>query len=124
MNIFEQQSNEFQQRHIGPNSEDLLSMLKTIGVNELETLISQTVPDNIRIKQPLNIPDAISEFEYLSRLKSVAAKNKVYKNFIGQGYYGTITPSVILRNNFGLIGRIRDGTPSIRPIRPKFLKVD
>ena len=111
MNIFEQQSNEFQQRHIGPNSEDLLSMLKTIGVNELETLISQTVPDNIRIKQPLNIPDAISEFEYLSRLKSVAAKNKVYKNFIGQGYYGTITPSVILRNIFENPGWYTQYTP-------------
>jgi len=111
MNIFEQQSNEFRQRHIGPNNEDLLSMLKTIGVNELETLISQTVPDNIRIKQPLNIPDAISEFEYLSQLKSVAAKNKVFKNFIGQGYYGTITPSVILRNIFENPGWYTQYTP-------------
>ena len=111
MNIFVQQSTEFQQRHIGPNMEDMLSMLKTIGVNELETLISQTVPDNIRIKQPLNIPDAISEFEYLTQLKSVATKNKVYKNFIGQGYYGTITPSVILRNIFENPGWYTQYTP-------------
>ncbi len=111
MNIFEQQSAEFQQRHIGPNSQELTSMLKTIGADQLETLIGKTVPDSIRLKESLKTPDAISEFDYLTQLKAVAAKNKVYKNFIGQGYYGTITPSVILRNIFENPGWYTQYTP-------------
>jgi len=96
MNLFEQQSAEFQGRHIGPDALDTKLMLETIGAASLEELISKTIPASIRIKEELNIPAAISEFEYLSELKKVAAQNKVYQNYIGQGYYGTITPSVIL----------------------------
>jgi glycine dehydrogenase len=100
MNLFEKQQNEFSGRHIGPNQAEATAMLKEIGVNSLEALISKTIPDAIRIKSDLDVPSAISEFEYLNELKKIAAKNKVFKSFIGQGYYDTITPSVILRNVF------------------------
>lgn len=111
MNLFEQQSAEFQTRHIGPNDADTASMLKTIGIGSLEELISKTIPDSIRIKKPLGIPSAISEFTYLTELKKTASKNKVFKNYIGQGYYGTITPSVILRNIFENPGWYTQYTP-------------
>ena len=100
MNLFEKQQHEFSGRHIGPNKAETLLMLQAIGVNSLEELISKTIPDDIRIKESLDTPPAISEFEYLNGLKKVAAKNKVFKSYIGQGYYDTITPSVILRNVF------------------------
>ena len=111
MNLFDQQSTEFQRRHIGPNAGDTQLMLQTIGSASLDELISKTIPDSIRIKNELNIPAAVSEFEYLAELKKVAAKNKVYKNYIGQGYYGTITPSVILRNIFENPGWYTQYTP-------------
>ena len=111
MNVFDQQSTEFQRRHIGPNPGDTKLMLETIGSSTMEELISKTIPDSIRIKNELNIPAAISEFEYLAELKKLASKNKVYKNYIGQGYYGTITPSVILRNIFENPGWYTQYTP-------------
>ncbi len=111
MNLFEQQSTEFQRRHIGPNAEDTRKMLATIGVASMDELIGKTVPDSIRIKGDLNIPAAISEQQYLDELKKVAVKNKVYKNYIGQGYYGTITPNVILRNIFENPGWYTQYTP-------------
>ncbi len=111
MNLFEQQSTEFQRRHIGPNAGDAQAMLKTIDVQTMDELVSKTVPDAIRIKKPLDLPAAISEFEYLGELKKAASKNKVYKNYIGQGYYGTITPSVILRNIFENPGWYTQYTP-------------
>jgi len=111
MSLFQQQSNEFHGRHIGPNAKDTKLMLQTIGVNSLEELISKTIPDSIRIKEPLDIPAAVGEYEYLSDLKAVAAKNKLYKTHIGQGYYGTITPSVILRNIFENPGWYTQYTP-------------
>ena len=100
MNLFEKQQNEFSGRHIGPGKEETKQMLSEIGVASLDELIRKTIPDAIRIKTPLEIPPAISEFEYLTELKKTAAKNKVFKSYIGQGYYDTITPSVILRNVF------------------------
>ncbi len=100
MNLFEKQQNEFSGRHIGPNKTETTAMLSEIGVNTLEELIGKTIPDGIRIKTNLDVPAAISEFEYLNELKKVAAKNKIFKSYIGQGYYDTITPSVILRNVF------------------------
>ena len=111
MSLFQQQSNEFHGRHIGPNAKDTKLMLQTIGVNSLDELISKTIPDSIRIKEPLAIPAAIGEYEYLSDLKIVAAKNKLYKTYIGQGYYGTITPTVILRNIFENPGWYTQYTP-------------
>ena len=111
MSLFNQQSNEFHGRHIGPNEKETAAMLETIGMDSLETLISKTIPDSIRIKENLEIPAAISEFEYLTELKKVAAKNKLFKTYIGQGYYGTITPSVILRNVFENPGWYTQYTP-------------
>lgn len=111
MNLFQQQNTEFQRRHNGPNSTDTAAMLQTIGVQSVEELISKTVPASIRLQQPLNLPEAISEYEYLQSLKEIAAKNKLYKTYIGQGYYNTITPSVILRNIFENPGWYTQYTP-------------
>ena len=111
MNIFEKQQNEFSHRHIGPTEQEKDAMLATIGASNLEELISKTIPDAIRIKTDLEVPAAISEYEYLSELKKVAAKNKVFKSYIGQGYYDTITPSVILRNLFENPGWYTQYTP-------------
>jgi glycine dehydrogenase len=86
-------------------------MLEVIGVNDLDTLIHETVPDNIRMKRELNIPEALSEYEYLKDLAKIAAKNKVFRSYIGQGYNGTITPSVILRNIFQNPGWYTQYTP-------------
>lgn len=100
MSLFESQSKEFQRRHNGPNENQTKEMLKTIGVNSLDELIDRTVPSGIRMDHELNLPPAMSEAEYLSHIKEVSLKNKIFKNYIGQGYYDTITPSVILRNIF------------------------
>lgn len=89
---------QFQSRHIAPNEADTAKMLKTIGVNSLDELIAQTVPDRIRLKKPLNLPPAKSEFDYLTTLKQTSLKNKVFKSFIGKGYYDVIVPGVIQRN--------------------------
>ncbi len=88
----------FIHRHIGIKSKDLAEMLKTTGVSSLDELIEQTLPDNIRLSQPLDLPEGLTEYEYLQHIKEIASKNKVFKSYIGLGYYGTITPSVIIRN--------------------------
>lgn len=88
----------FENRHIAPNADDTKKMLETVGVNTLDQLIEETVPAKIRLKNPLNLPQAQSEFDYLNNLKITASKNKIFKSFIGQGYYDTITPGVIQRN--------------------------
>ncbi len=111
MNLFQSQATGFQRRHIGPNEADTNEMLKTIGVSSMEDLVSKTVPQGIRLQNPLNLPAAISEQEYLTDLKAVAAHNKVFKTYIGQGYYNTITPSVILRNVFENPGWYTQYTP-------------
>ena len=112
MNLFEEQQHEFASRHIGTNNEhDTNEMLKTIGAGSLDELISKTVPSSIRLKNPLKLPVAQSEFEYLTELKKIASKNKVFKTYIGQGYYNTITPSVILRNVFENPGWYTQYTP-------------
>src|SRR5882757_5906958 len=100
MNLFEKQQNEFTQRHIGSNNEETAEMLDTIGVSSLDELIDNTVPPSIRLEEPLHTAGPISEYEYLAELKKTAALNKVCKSYIGQGYYNTIVPSVILRNLF------------------------
>lgn len=111
MNLFEQQQYEFAGRHIGPNNDETRLMLNRIGVDNLDDLIGKTVPASIRMKKPLKLPKAQTEFEYLDELKKIAAKNKVYKSYIGQGYYNTITPSVILRNVFENPGWYTQYTP-------------
>ena len=88
----------FSRRHIGPSTSELNNMLQTIGVNSIEDLLSQTIPDKIRLKTDLNIPDAISEMEFLKEIKKFSSLNKNFKTYIGLGYHDTFTPSVIQRN--------------------------
>ena len=88
----------FEGRHIAPNETDTTSMLKVTGAATLDELIEQTIPKKIRLKAPLNLPAAKSEFAYLRDLKQTASKNKVFKSYIGQGYYDVIVPGVIQRN--------------------------
>ncbi|MEO8822400.1 MAG: aminomethyl-transferring glycine dehydrogenase [Ginsengibacter sp.] len=111
MNLFEKQSSEFTLRHIGPDENETREMLATIGVGSLEELIDNTVPAGIRLAKKLDVPGPMSEFEYLSELKTIANKNKVFKSYIGQGYYDTIVPSVILRNLFENPGWYTQYTP-------------
>jgi glycine dehydrogenase len=111
MNLFELQSQEFTHTHIGIAEEETGEMLKTVGVNSIEELIGKTVPSSIRMKHELNLPDAMSEYEYLQHIKNISLKNKIFKNYIGQGYYDTITPSVILRNVFENPGWYTQYTP-------------
>ncbi len=111
MNLFEQQQNEFTQRHIGPNTEETDAMLKTVGVASLEELIEKTVPSSIRMAEPLTTAGPISEYEYLAELKKTASLNTVCKSYIGQGYNNTIVPSVILRNVFENPGWYSQYTP-------------
>jgi len=91
-------TNEFQRRHIGPNQNDLAIMLEAIGVDSLDALIEQTIPTSIRLDRPLNLPSAMSEYEFLSHLRTIAAKHSPFKSYIGRGYYNCITPTVIQRN--------------------------
>lgn len=91
-------SNDFINRHNGPREDEIAKMLDVIGVQDLDTLIDQTVPQRIRLPKPLNLPDGMNEWEYLSHLKELGAKNKLYKSYIGLGYYPSITPGVIQRN--------------------------
>ncbi|HXR84254.1 MAG TPA: hypothetical protein VN722_08095, partial [Hanamia sp.] len=111
MNLFEKQSSEFATRHIGPDETETNQMLATIGVGSLDELIDKTIPAGIRLQKKLDIAEPISEFEYLTQLKKIANKNKVFKSYIGQGYYDTITPSVILRNLFENPGWYTQYTP-------------
>ena len=101
----------FETRHIGPNAEELQAMLRVIGADTLDQLIDETVPANIRTQAPLNLPEAQSEFDFLNELQETAALNKLYRSYIGLGYYGTITPSVILRNIFQNPGWYTQYTP-------------
>ncbi|SIO05841.1 aminomethyl-transferring glycine dehydrogenase [Chitinophaga niabensis] len=111
MNLLNTFKNEFIGRHIGSNDAETTEMLSKIGISTLDELIDKTVPAAIRMKSDLDIPEAISEFAYLSQLKDISLKNKVFKNYIGQGYYDTITPSVILRNIFENPGWYTQYTP-------------
>ncbi len=88
----------FLRRHVGPSSKDIEEMLKVINAPSLDALIDQTVPKQIRVKKPLQLPAAKGESELLAELKSIADQNQVFKSFIGAGYYDTATPGVILRN--------------------------
>ena len=89
---------KFVDRHIGPDNDEINEMLKTIGVESLEKLISETIPSNIRLSEKLNLDDPVTEFRFLENLKKIAAKNKVFKSYIGMGYYPTRVPAVVRRN--------------------------
>ncbi len=88
----------FANRHLGPREKDVEQMLETLGVASMDELIGATIPPGIRLEQPLTLPDALSESRALIDLRELANKNKVFRSFIGMGYYGCITPSVIQRN--------------------------
>ncbi|UCG26788.1 MAG: aminomethyl-transferring glycine dehydrogenase [Bacteroidales bacterium] len=88
----------FEARHNGISGKDLDPMLEKIGVGSLDELMEKTIPPSIRLDKPMDLPDGISEFEYINRIRDIAARNKVFRSFIGMGYYGTILPAVIQRN--------------------------
>ncbi|QDH78125.1 aminomethyl-transferring glycine dehydrogenase [Echinicola soli] len=89
---------KFEDRHNGPSANDVSEMLAKIGAASIDELIDQTIPKAIQLDNPLNLPEAKSEAAFLKDFRKMAAKNKIYKSFIGLGYYDTITPGVILRN--------------------------
>ncbi len=89
---------QFQTRHIGPDQDEQAMMLQVIGLKSIEDLIEKTIPNSIRLKNELNLPQPLTEMELLHNLKEIGAKNKVFKSYIGQGYYDCVTPPVILRN--------------------------
>jgi len=91
-------TDNFTGRHIGPGKEETEKMLAVTGLTSVDALIDETIPSSIRLKQPLNLPAGINEMEYLQQLKEIGAKNKLFKSYIGLGYYNTITPGVITRN--------------------------
>jgi glycine dehydrogenase len=91
-------TDKFVSRHNGPREHEVKSMLKKIGASSIEELIDQTVPKHIRLKKPLNIAPAMSEYQYIKHLKALGKKNKVFRSYIGLGYYNNILPAVIQRN--------------------------
>lgn len=101
----------FEERHIGPGDQDIRRMLEEVGVELLDQLIDQTIPSSIRLKESLQIDPGLNEYQYLQHIKSIAAKNKVLKSYLGQGYYNCITPTVIQRNVFENPGWYTQYTP-------------
>src|SRR5262245_33726560 len=104
-------TSSFQSRHIGPDSRQRDQMLRAIGVPSLDALIEQTIPPGIRSKAPLDLPEGEAEQVYLRRLRGIAAQNTAARSYIGMGYYGCVTPSVILRNVFENPGWYTPYTP-------------
>ena len=91
----------FVDRHTGLNSkEDLQQMLATIGVESVEELLQQVIPQNIRLKKALDLPEAMSEYEYAAHIAALASKNRTFRSFIGMGYYPNVVPAVVSRNVF------------------------
>ena len=89
---------EFHARHIGPNDAEIAEMLAAVGATSLDGLVDAIVPSSIKLTAPLALPGAVTEEEALAKIRTIAAGNRVHRSFIGQGYYGTVTPKVILRN--------------------------
>jgi glycine dehydrogenase len=89
---------EFVNRHIGPNPSEIKDMLNAIGVDSVESLIDETLPEQIRLKKELQLDEPVSEFQFIENLRKIASKNKVFKSYIGMGYYPAIVPAVIQRN--------------------------
>ena len=91
---------QFKKRHNGIDEEEKKIMLESIGLSSIEELIDQTIPSDIRLNEPLDLPKALSEHEYLEEITKTAFKNQVFTSYIGMGWYDTITPSAIYRNVF------------------------
>ncbi len=102
---------DFIYRHIGISAVEAAQMLETVGVRDIDQLIEETIPSSILSNRELDLPPALSEYEYLNHIKKIAAKNKVFKSMIGHGFYGTITPAPILRNIFQNPGWYTQYTP-------------
>jgi glycine dehydrogenase len=98
MNININYQEKFEDRHNNSDGADRAKMLKTIGLESVSELIDQTIPANIRLSQDLNLPQALSEADFIAHFKQIASHNKLYKSYIGMGYHPTIVPSVVLRN--------------------------
>src|SRR5690242_9768690 len=88
----------FKSRHIGPDAEETAAMLKTVGAPSLDALMDEAIPARIRLKEPLHLPDGVSEYQFLDELRQIASRNQIARSFIGLGYYDCVTPSVIVRN--------------------------
>ena len=110
MSIFNR-NDRFVNRHLGVSREEIKEMLKIVGADSVDALIDESIPRGIRLKDDIKIDPALTEYEYLRELRSKAEKNKPFRHFIGQGYYNTITPSVILRNIFQNPGWYTPYTP-------------
>ncbi len=91
-------TDSFVRRHVGPDAQEIRQMLEVLGMPSLDALIEKVIPASIRTQRPLQLPPARSEYELLNELQKIAAQNKIYRSFIGMGYYDTITPTVIQRN--------------------------
>ena len=109
MTIFD--SEAFQSRHIGPDQADTAAMLAVIGASSHEALIDEAIPARIRLDHPLNLPNGLPEHRFLRELRGTAARNQLFKSYLGLGYYDCITPSVILRNVFENPGWYTPYTP-------------
>jgi len=91
-------SHAFVERHIGPNDAEIAQMLDVVGHASLDALTDAIVPAGIKSPVPLDLPESLTEVQALAKIRAIADKNQVFRTFIGQGYYGTLTPNVILRN--------------------------
>ena len=89
---------DFEVRHLGPTRDDISAMLKEVGYSSLGELVSQTIPESIRMEGELDLPSALSEAEFVNRLRRIASQNRVFRSFLGMGYSDTLVPGVILRN--------------------------
>ena len=94
------ETNTLCNRHIGPDESDVKKILEKIGVHSLDELINQVIPADIRLKEPIELPEPLTEYAYSKHMAELAAKNKLYATYIGMGWYNTITPAVIQRNVF------------------------
>ena len=98
MNDYAKHPDIFTKRHVGPSDDDVASMLDELGYSSMSKFINDVIPDSIAFKSDLEVGEGVSEQEALKILKSYAAKNKTLKSYLGNGYFGTITPGVIKRN--------------------------
>jgi Glycine cleavage system protein P (pyridoxal-binding), N-terminal domain len=88
----------FESRHIGPNEQEIKKMLQKLQLNSVEELIAQTIPEAIRLKEPMQLPEGISEHQFLKEIQKLANENQLFDCYIGLGYHPAITPAVIQRN--------------------------
>ena len=91
-------TDEFVERHIGPNEEEIKQMLSKIGAKSIEQLLEETIPEAIRLDENLDLPDGISEYAFFKTIQKLGRENKLFNTFIGLGYHAAITPAVIQRN--------------------------